>query len=440
LRYVAVQKADESPHAAAGDALKIGAILAAMIRARFCLLLLLALPAALAAQPCTKPGWNPLAPPVMVAQAQLLNVKLQDAMDEAVPAPLQAQILALKDALAGYTLGQLECVAANAGATSVETMLAGPLSANQPEVQRTSDPNQPPPLDHIYGSNIRVTVTRPANEPQLLLVEFSLGIACGFDSMLLAYEQSGGAWQQVLRWQSPAYDSIGDAFGDFFDYEVLPQAGTKNWLIAVAHGTPWCTSNMSAFDVDLLQPSADQTSQQALFHRKLYYRRDTDSVMKAEPGGFELRMTGESIDPNTIMRPVIYRFELQGSQLIRVQPIAMNGRDFVDEWLESPWDDASRWSAAAGSAPLQQIHEKIAALRNTDDSPLLTFGPVRGCTDAKAHYQVELDEEWVDDKGNSRPGSPTYFQIEEGKDSFTMLSAAANTDPRCTSPDIMAKH
>lgn len=59
-----------------------------MIRARFCLLLLLALPAALAAQPCTKPGWNPLAPPVIVAQAQLLNVKLQDAMDEAVPAPL----------------------------------------------------------------------------------------------------------------------------------------------------------------------------------------------------------------------------------------------------------------------------------------------------------------------------------------------------------------
>jgi hypothetical protein len=126
--------------------------------------------------------------------------------------------------------------------------------------------------------------------------------------------------------------------------------------------------------------------------------------------------------------------------LIRVQPIAMNGRDFVDEWLESPWDDASRWSAAAGLAPLQQVHEKIAALRNADDSPLLIFGPVRGCTDSKAHYQVELDEEWVDDKGNSRSGSPTYFQIEEGKNSFTMLSAAANTDPRCTGPDIMAKH
>jgi len=411
-----------------------------MIRARFCLLLLLALPNALAAQPCTKPGWNPLAPPVMVAQAQLLHVKLLDAMDEAVPASLQAQILALKDALAGYTEGQLECVAANADATAVETTLAGPLSANQPQVQQASDGSKPAQLDQIYGSNLRVTVTRPANEPQLLLVEFNFGIACGFDSMLLGYEQSGGAWQQVLRWQSPAYDSVIGAFGDFFNYEVLPQTDSKGWLIALAHGMPWCTSNMSGFDVDLLEPSIGAQAQQTLFDRKLDYRRDTDPVMNAEPGGFELRMTGNSIDVNTIMRPVIYRFQLQGSQLIRVQPIALNGRDFVDEWLESPWDDASRWSAAAGSAPLQQVHEKIAALRNTDDSPLLTFGPVRSCTDAKAHYQVELDEERVDDKGNSRPGSPTYFQIEEGKNSFTMLSAATNTDPRCTGPDIMARH
>ena len=84
----------------------------------------------------------------------------------------------------------------------------------------------------------------------------------------------------------------------------------------------------------------------------------------------------------------------------------------MDEWLESPWDDAARWSAVAGSAELKQVHEKIAALRDPDakDWPLLNFGPVRGCTDAKAHYQVELDREWVDDKGNSRSDGSTYFQ------------------------------
>jgi hypothetical protein len=410
--------------------------------ARFSLLLLLVLPTELVAQGCTKPGWNPNAPPVLVAQAQLLAVKLADEIDEQVSSSLQAQILALKDALANYTFAQFECVQANADPKSIEAMLAGPLSANQPEVQQVYDAKKPPQLDQIYGSDLRIRVSRPTSEPQLLLVEFNFRIACGFDSVLLGYEQSNGAWKQVLRWQSAAYDSVGGAFGDFFDYEVLPQAGSKGWLIAVAHGMPWCTSNLSGFDVDLVQPSSDQTSQQTLFHRELEYRRDTDPVMKAEPGGFELRMTGESIDMSIVMRPVIYRFELEGSRLIRVQPIALNGRDYVDEWLESPWDDASRWSATAGSAELKNVHERIAALMdpNAKNWPDLDFGPVRGCGDAKAHYQVELDEEWVDEKGNSRPDRPIYFQIEEGKNSFTMFSAAANADPRCTGPDIVAKH
>ncbi|MGA2571499.1 MAG: hypothetical protein ABSF23_13350 [Terracidiphilus sp.] len=414
-----------------------------MIPARSSLLLLLALPVALAAQPCAQPDLKAPTQQVKAVQSQLLAFKLESDMDEDVPSELQDQIGALKDAFAALANAAVECSPASVDPKSLETTLAKLLDANQPEVQEVYDPKKPPRLDLIYGADLRVKVTRPQSEPQLLLVEFNFGICCGFDSVLLAYEQSGGAWDQVLRWQSPAYDNIGDAFGDFFDYEVLPKAGSKNWLIAVAHGHPWCTSNMSAFDVDLLQPPANQAPQQTLSHRKLDYRRDTDPVMKAEPGGFELRMTGDSIDINTIMRPVIYRFHLEGSQLVRVQPIANNGRDFVDEWLESQWDDASRWSAAAGLAELKQVHEKIAALHDAippADSPLFTFGPVRGCSDAKAHYQVELDEDWVDDKGNSRPGSPTFFQIEEGQNSFTMLSAAANADPHCAGPDIMAKH
>jgi len=30
-----------------------------------------------------------------------------------------------------------------------------------------------------------------------------------------------------------------------------------------------------------------------------------------------------------------------------------------------------------------------------------------------------------------------YFHIEEGKNSFTMLSASTNADLRCTGPDLM---
>ncbi len=403
------------------------------------LLLFGALPVAVIAQPCPQPDLKPLVRQAKTVQSRLLAFRLQDEMDETVPAPLQTQIGVLKDAFAALADAAFACAPANIDPKTIEKELAKSLDANKPEAQEVYDPKKPPQVDQIYGSNVAAKVSRSQSQPQLLLVEFNFGIECGFDSVLLAYDRQGSAWKQVVRWQSSAYDRVDAAFGDFFDYVVLPQKNLNGWFLVVAHGSPWCSSNFSAFDIDLLQPSAGGASQKVLDHMKIYYRRDEDPVMKAVGEGFQLRMLDESIDPGIVMRPVIFRFQILGGRLVRVQPIALNGRDFVDEWLQSPWSDASRWSATPGPSNLELLHKKLADIRNAKDAPLLTFGPVRSCTDAKAHFQVELDEEWVDDKGGSRPGPTTYFQIEEGNNSFTMLSSSSQADPKCTGSDIMSK-
>jgi hypothetical protein len=85
----------------------------------------------------------------------------------------------------------------------------------------------------------------------------------GSDSMLLVYELQNGAWKQALRWQSPPLKSISAAFGDFFVSALLraPHAGGPGgWRVAVAHGTPWCQSRLSAFEIDLLSPGAGASS------------------------------------------------------------------------------------------------------------------------------------------------------------------------------------
>ena len=55
------------------------------------------------------------------------------------------------------------------------------------------------------------------------------------------------------------------------------------------------------------------------------------------------------------------------------------------------------------------------------------------------YFQVELDEEWFENQ-KTRPDKQTFFHIQTGINSFTMLSASAQPDPRCTGPDIMVKH
>jgi hypothetical protein len=389
---------------------------------------------AISQQSCSKPVLQSAAQQVRAAQIQLLAYKIEDG-DERVPADLQAEIRAMKDALAAGVDAVMQCAHLDATSTSLENSLTDFLIEAKPP-RRTVPPGA---KDFVYGKELRLKVVMPEQAKNLTLVELHFDIVCGFDSMLLGYEKQDGAWKRTLRWESPAYDTVGKAFGDMFKYEVLPQVSSHDWLIAVAHGSPWCTSNFAFFDVDLLEPVSGHSGLRVLDHKKLFYWRDEDTAMKLTSGGFQLHATGLSIDTDVVRRPVIYRFQVANEKLVRVQPVANNGRDFVDEWLQSPWNDAARWSTAQSLADLQQIHEKLSKLHSGEDSPLSNYGAVRSCADSKAHYQVELDENWIDAKGKSSPGPTTYFQIEVDKNSATMLSASATKDPRCTGADIMPK-
>jgi len=411
----------------------------------FSCLTLLVVPSGWAEQPCQRSNSQTVLNQVKTIKAQLLAFKLQGEMDPEVPAPLQAQIRSFKESLAALAKTALQCAPEDANPKVIETTLIKLLDANKPVVVEENDSRKPPQLDHIYGDGIDVKVTAPENYPKIRLIKISFGIACSEDALLLAYELHGSRWQQVLRWQSGDYDLIKGAFGDFFEYQVVPQKDPGNWLVAVAHGNPWCSSNMSGFDLDLIQPMQGPAPQQILFHKNaIYTRASYTHVMKSKPDGFELRLEAYSMDIGIIFRPVIYRYRVSGNQVVRIQPIAMNGRDFVDEWLQSEWSESKNWSATSEITELEAAYKKIRDLRDRDVSakqwPDFTYGPVRGCSDSPSHYQVELDEGWwVEEKKDWRPDAPTFFQIEEGKNSFTMLSASGKPDPHCTCHDIMPK-
>ncbi len=404
---------------------------------------LLIAPALRAEQACSQTDLQAAVQHAKVVQAQLLTYKIRGEIDEGVPAPLQAQIRAFKESLTALTDTALQCAPEDANPKMIETTLAKLLDANKPVINEVYDPKKPPQLDRIYGGEIDVKASAPANSPQVLLVRISFGIECGDDAMLLAYEFRHGRWQQTLRWQSGDYDRISGAFGDFFSYQVVPQKDPGSWLIAVAHGHPWCTSRWSGFDLDLIRPSIENAPQQVVFHQKAGYVRDTDPIMKVVPAGFQLRLETGSMDTTVMTRSVIYRYRVSGRRVVRVQPIALNGRDFVDEWLQSPWNESKGWSEPSELIELESVKRKIEILRNPDPNakewPNLTYGRVRSCSDSPSHFQVELDLEWLVNQ-QTRPDKPTYFQIQEGKNSFTMLSASGNPDPHCTGHDIMAQH
>jgi hypothetical protein len=382
------------------------------------------------AQGCSRDAIQQAASEARTSRERLLAIKIADDLSTEVPPFIEKEIHVLKDGLADTIFAYMRCEQSDSvDLKAMETSLLGMLAVDEPK-ERTEPSTAIQSFDGVYGIHLNISISRPPTEPQLIAVTVNFGIECGDDSMLLIYERSAERWKESLRWQSDNYSQISDAFGDFFQYAVLPQNERGEWVVAIAHGTPWCTSVWSAFALDLVRPKRDGSPQQILQHIKDYYVREDYPAIKQRPDGFEFRVIKGSLDDDVSRRTGIYRFRLVDNKLERVQPIAMNGRDFVDEWLQVAWSDAQRWSQSVNLASLAKEHSRFVALQDpkAKKSTLFTYSAVRACSDDPKHFQVALNL-------NSGPGR--YFQIKQGDNSFTMLSAATQPDPRCKGGDLM---
>jgi hypothetical protein len=213
---------------------------------------------------------------------------------------------------------------------------------------------------------------------------------------------------------------------------VTPGVKPDGMRIVVAHGTPWCTSRFSGFAIDVLAPAARGVdAPRVVWHTaRGYSRGDFATSLRTTEGGFELRLNEPTMDIDTFERTVVYRYRLTGDQVARIEPIATNGRGFVEEWLKMPWDEAKDQTAPEAVDALRRIHERVAQLDSDPKTYVgYAYGPVRACS-LKGRYEVEMDAD---------PGGRQFYAIEQGKNGYTMVNFSTKQDERCTGPDLM-KH
>jgi hypothetical protein len=414
-------------------------ILGPMLRSFFlCGLLSLVASAPLrAAGACSQDDLRKASAPVKAIRAQLLALRVQQ-MDATVSPSTQQSIREMKDSLTAAVDAYMRCEQVTVDVSLLQNALAAQLDANKPEnTAPVFADSLPESQDQVYGADLKIIVRKPDARLDLIAIQASFGVKCGEDTMLLMYSWRGRQWRQGLRWQSGDYDAVDGAFGDFFQYVVMPQGPAGDVLAAIAHGHPWCTSRWSGFALDVVRLAGPSAPQQILLHRDDGYDRGPDldkflPRMKNEPDGFELRVRDSSLDHDVFSKGVIYRYRVAGNGLRRVQPVALNGRDFVDVWIESSWAEAADWSSADNLDSLKVEHERIEKLnRETgESSPAFSFGAVRSCSQDPNIFQVELDQD---------PGAPTYFQIRQRQNSFTMLSASEQSDSHCKSGNLIGK-
>jgi hypothetical protein len=144
--------------------------------------------------------------------------------------------------------------------------------------------------------------------------------------------------------------------------------------------------------------------------------------------GFEFRADVATIEISQLVRKGVFRYDVDGDTVRRVQPIAIDGRGFVDEWLQSPWSEATDWSLPEGLPGFEKAHAAFERSQK-DANTTYSYGPVRACL-MKGQYEVEIDAD---------TGGPQFFQIRENGNGYTMINFGTTQDERCSGPDLMKK-
>lgn len=348
---------------------------------------------------------------------KLLIVKGEFAEDGYIPLPLARSIEQLKASLIDLVDARIACETNVLNTLVIQQDLLNNLKVGG------SDEN-----NAIYGYDLHIEIHQ---NQDLLVAHISFGIPCGNDNLLMVYRYRDKAWHRDLTWKSNAYKNITGAFGDYFDYLLLPRKSNETPKFVVIHGTPWCTSTWSPFSINVIKLAEDDSPQKTLLHKQIisYTGNESDLILTKLASGFELRMQVGMLDSDLFTRQGIYRYQILGDKVLRVQPVADNVRDFVDEWLSLDKITAQNLVEKSNAQALLNLQTKLKERYGY-------YGAVQACQDDDGKYQITMTFNGT--KENDKEDI-YYFIVKTTRFGYLLKSVSQEANLNCQGPDIMTK-
>jgi hypothetical protein len=327
----------------------------------------------------------------------------------------QASIATMKARLGELIGAYMRCAPLDLQSKRAEQDLAGWVAER---------PHAPDGMVH-YGDRLTFAARRPANEPHLIAITAEFAIECGTDTVLFLFAPEGHEWKEVLRWQSPPYPQINGAFASF-GYDVSPPDEEGHWFLVTKTVAPWCSSTWSVIRYSVLRPRPDRVAPTVIFDAEdsIWWGGEDFGRLSVDKDEFDLRFHAGSIDLGINNRVWVRHFAVEGDEVRRTPPIAVSPRDFVDEWIVSPWDLASPWSRPDARRSLEIWHAQLRALGRFE------YGAIRHCHGEADLYQIELN--------SGGPQNVFYIETAGQPADYQLVRVATKPDPGCGGADLLA--
>jgi hypothetical protein len=252
-----------------------------------------------------------------------------------------------------------------------------------------------------YGYISDVQVYQPVRHSDLLVVDVSLAIPCGDDHSLTVVQRMGSAWQPAIAADANGYSEVSGAQG-WLKYAISPPDADGNWFLVTANATPWCSSFWQGLHYKVLRPGSSPETPQVLLeeHRGVYLGVDEPFRLTITSRGFEIHyVEGQGLDASLLTRIHVQKYKVEANKVSRIPPFALFPEDFLDEWFDLKWEEASPWISTRDDSDLQRWHERFAS-RSEDHDFFTEFDFVQPCFAAgsDARWQIGLSLEGSSEK------------------------------------------
>ena len=265
-----------------------------------------------------------------------------------------------------------------------------------------------------------------------LLVVTGMGMLCGVDQSAYVYEQGPDHhWRLLVSMEQDRYGKDEYQPQHFLSIATSPSDSAWNEtapppLVTTLGYSPWCSSNWQVLYTHLWQASRSTTTPPALVDRQDSLYMGDNFIAGAHLTNHDLfvQFTGSSIDGTALVRPHILHYRIGPNHAAtRIAPAALDPQAFVDEWLTTPWAEASRWlSPSADRTALARLHagERRGPLTGDID------GPPKRCRKSTSLWQVTFNQDTDQDT------VPRYFKVQwMAPYDFNLVASSAKPFPGC---------
>src|SRR5207244_12912609 len=155
----------------------------------------------------------------------------------------------------------------------------------------------------------------------------------------------------------------------------------------------------------------------------IWFGADNAYQLRIEPDELLIEVRDRSIDTGIHNRAHVLHYNTVHSPVDRLDPVALQPQDFVDEWLTRPWAEMESRSASSGPEKLERWHKL--------GSRFGEFSFVQSCSERPDHWQVGLDVDYLGDKELPEPLSLYFLVHQSGPYQFEMTDISFDRREGC---------